>query len=52
MSHQTLTVEKLSGLAHAWWGDRVDPNWAPHTRAQNEAILVGVGLVDDFWVLP
>ena len=48
----TLTVEKLSELAHAWWGDRVDPNWMPHTRAQNEAILIGVGLVDNFWTLP
>ena len=48
----TLGVDKLSELAHAWWSDRVHPNWRPHSRAENEAILIRVGLVDDFWTLP
>jgi hypothetical protein len=48
----TITVAKLSELAHAWWEDRLDPEWRPHTREQNQAILDGLGLTDDFWRLP
>ncbi len=48
----TLGVEKLSELSHAWWGNRLDPHWRPRSRTENQAILVGLGLVDDFWTLP
>jgi hypothetical protein len=48
----TITIAKLSELAHAWWGDRLDPEWRPHTREQNQDILSRVGLADDFWRLP
>ena len=48
----TLGVTKLGELAQAWWGDRVDPDWTPHTRTQNQAILDGLGLVGDAWTLP
>jgi hypothetical protein len=47
----TLPVAKLSELAHAWWPDRLDPSWRPHTREQNQAILDGLGLTGDFWRL-
>jgi len=47
----TITSAKLSELAHAWWDDRVSADWEPHTRAQNQAILAGVGLAGDFWEL-
>jgi hypothetical protein len=47
----TVSVTTLSKLAHAWWDDRLDPEWAPHTRQQNQAILDGLGLTDDFWRL-
>lgn len=47
----TISVTKLSEMAHAWWGDRIDPNWQPHTREQNQAILNGLGLRDSFWSL-
>ncbi|TPW10151.1 MAG: alkylmercury lyase [Acidimicrobiaceae bacterium] len=47
----TLSVTKLCELAHAWWGDRIDPNWQPRTRGQNQAILIGLGLTDAFWNL-
>ena len=47
----TLTVAKLSELAHAWWGDRLAPDWRPHTREHNQAILDHVGLTGDFWRL-
>jgi len=48
----TISVTKLSELAHAWWGDRVTPDWVPHTREQNQAILERLGLVGEFWRLP
>ena len=47
----TITVTKLCELAHEWWGDRVDPNWQPHTRDNNQAILDLLGLTDPFWNL-
>jgi hypothetical protein len=48
----TITVAKLCELAHAWWRDRLDPEWRPHTREQNQDILSRLGLTDDFWRLP
>lgn len=48
----TTSVGVLCDLAHAWWRDRLDPVWRPHTREQNQAILDGLGLVGDFWRLP
>jgi hypothetical protein len=48
----TLSVDALCALAHAWWGNRLDTDWRPRSRAESEAILLGLGLVDDFWTLP
>ena len=48
----TIGVGNLSELAHAWWGDRLVPDWRPHTREQNKAILDGLGLTGPFWRLP
>jgi hypothetical protein len=48
----TISVTKLSQLAQAWWSDRLSPDWRPRTREQNQAILDGLGLVDEFWRLP
>jgi hypothetical protein len=48
----TIPVAKLSELAHAWWDDRLAPDWTPHAREQNAAILERLGLVDGFWRLP
>ena len=48
----TLPVATLCDLAHAWWSDRLDPDWHPHTRAQNQAVLDGLGLTGPFWQLP
>jgi len=46
-----VPIAKLAQLAAAWWGDRVSPDWQPHTREQNQAILEGVGLSGPFWQL-
>ncbi|MHB8468854.1 MAG: hypothetical protein ACYDCH_03750 [Gaiellaceae bacterium] len=48
----TIAIGRLSELAHAWWGDRIAPDWRPHTREQNAAILERLGLTDSFWALP
>jgi hypothetical protein len=48
----TIPVAQLCELAHAWWSDRLAPDWRPHTREQNQAILDRVGLTGDFWRLP
>ena len=47
----TTSVSKLCELAHAWWNDRLSPDWRPHTREQNQAILNELGLVGEFWRL-
>ena len=48
----TIPVTTLSALAHAWWSDRLAPDWRPHTRDENQAILESVGLTGPFWELP
>jgi hypothetical protein len=48
----TVSVTTLSALAHAWWDDRISPDWRPHTREQNTAILERLGLTAPFWQLP
>ncbi|MBV8256419.1 MAG: hypothetical protein JOZ56_05610 [Actinobacteria bacterium] len=47
----TIAVTTLSELAHAWWDDRIAPDWRPHAREQNAAILERLGLVGPFWEL-
>ena len=47
----TIPVASLAALATAWWGDRLSPDWRPHTREQNQAILDGLGLTGEFWRL-
>jgi len=47
----TITIDELCRLAHAWWGDRLEPTWNPHTRGHNQGILDGLGLTTDFWRL-
>ena len=48
----SIPVRQLADLAEAWWHDRLDPGWQPHTREQNQAILASVGLSGDFWRIP
>ena len=48
----TIPVGKLSELAHAWWDDRLSPDWRPHDRDANQATLDQAGLTAEFWRLP
>ena len=47
----TIGVERLAALAHAWWGDRLAPDWRPRTRDESQAILDSLGLTGEFWRL-
>ena len=47
----TISVAKLVDLSQAWWDDRLAPDWIPHTREQNTAILERLGLTGEFWRL-
>jgi hypothetical protein len=47
----TIPVSTIASLAWAWYQDRLSPEWRPHTRAQNQAILERVGLTGPFWRL-
>jgi len=48
----SISIAKLAELSDAWWSDRLAPDWQPHTREQNQAILETLGLTGDFWRLP
>ncbi len=48
----TIPAQTLCDLAHAWWDTRLDPDWRPRSRDENQAILDGLGLVGPFWTLP
>jgi hypothetical protein len=48
----TLPVTELAELAGTWWQDRLAPDWRPHTREENQAILDRLGLHGPFWRLP
>ncbi|GAA3788515.1 alkylmercury lyase family protein [Micrococcus endophyticus] len=39
-------------LAQAWYGDRIDPDFTPHTREHNQRLLEERGLTGEFWELP
>jgi hypothetical protein len=47
----SVPIATLARLAEAWWGDRLDPDWHPHTRERNQAILDRLGLTGPFWRL-
>ena len=48
----TIPVATLCDLAHAWWRDRLAPDWQPRTRERSQAILDELGLTGEFWRLP
>lgn len=47
----TIPITKVAELANAWWSDRISPDWLPHSREQNQAILDQLGLTGPFWRL-
>ncbi len=49
---QVVPLATLWRLAGPWYGDRLDPDFAPHPIAASQALLAGVGLAGEFWQLP
>jgi hypothetical protein len=49
---QVVPLATLWRLAGPWYGDRLDPDYAPRPTAASQAILASVGLDGDFWELP
>ena len=47
----TIPAQLLCDLAHAWWDTRLQPDWRPRRREENQAILGRLGLRDPFWSL-
>jgi hypothetical protein len=47
-----VKLARLHRLAMPWYGDRLDPDWAPRPRERSQAILGAVGLTGPFWELP
>lgn len=39
-------------LALPWYGDRLAPDFQPHTREHNQSLLAACGLTGEFWDLP
>jgi hypothetical protein len=48
----TLGTDQLGALARRWYGNRLDPDWRPRTRADSQRILEETRLTGDFWRLP
>lgn len=48
---KTVPSQLVCDLAHAWWDTRLQPDWTPRTRDENQAILEHLGLTGPFWAL-
>jgi hypothetical protein len=46
-----LSLEQMNGLARAWYGDRLSPDWTRASPAEAEATFARFGLTGDFWRL-
>lgn len=46
---EAATVWRLST---PWYGDRLEPDYQPHSRDHNQKLLDNVGLTGPFWRLP
>jgi hypothetical protein len=49
---RVVELERLHRLALPWYGDRLDPDWAPRSLGERQAILDSVDLTGPFWELP
>lgn len=49
---QIVPAERVWALAAPWYGDRLAPTYAPHSREHNQRLLSDLGLSSSFWQLP
>jgi hypothetical protein len=46
-----LTPDQAWRLAHAWFKNKVRPDWRRHTVEETETLLAEIGLTGPFWAL-
>jgi hypothetical protein len=46
-----FSAQQMWQLAHAWYADRLSPNWRRRTPAEAETLFAEIGLSGDFWRL-
>ena len=46
---EIFTLEQQWGLARAWYGDRMAPDWRRKTPEEVEAVFSELGLTSAFW---
>ena len=48
---EIFSLEQQWGLARAWYGDRLEPDWRRKTLEEAEAVFRSLGLTSSFWDL-
>jgi hypothetical protein len=46
-----FALEQAWQLAHAWYADKLSPEWRRATPVEAQALFAGIGLRGDFWHL-
>jgi hypothetical protein len=46
-----LTLAQATRLAHAWYVNKLSPDWRRHTPVEAEALFAELGLDREFWRL-
>jgi hypothetical protein len=46
-----FSLEQCARLAHAWYANRLAPDWRRKTADEAEALFTDLGLEGDFWRL-
>ena len=46
-----LSLEQMWGLARAWYGERLAPDWRKRTPEEAQRVLDDLGLAGPFWRL-
>ncbi len=47
----TMSPEQCWRLAHAWYADKLSPDWRRKTLDEADATLADIGLTGPFWSL-
>jgi hypothetical protein len=46
-----FTADQMWQLAHAWYSDRLSPEWRRRTPEEAESLFADIGLTGEFWRL-
>ena len=44
-----LTLDQIARLAHAWYANKLAPDWKRHTPEEAEALFARLHLDPEFW---